>query len=522
MYSTQMILKNGTVVTGSGSRKADIFISDGKIQKIMEGKHFEEKMFPDAMIYDAEGKWILPGLIEPHMHIAAPLGGVIDIMDFKSASRVAAYGGVTTFMDFSSTLPGMSIRRAVQDRLEEMKVSKQDYSVHAKVVSLISPKTEAKQKLAEARLFEAVQKREGYSGVDNDETKILDAEVKECRNNLQIADAEVKAELNRRLEEIPVLIHEDKIPTFKLFMTYRKAHVMIDDTDMLRVMKKITECGGMVGFHAESNPLAEFNDERFGELGYLTPEAFADSKPNICESEAVARVLTFAKELNARIYFFHITTKESVELIRRAKAAGVNVHAETCTHYLTLTKDRYKDPDNGRLYMMSPPLRSQDDCDALWAALNDGTLSIVSSDNCTFTRAQKTMSADYRRIISGTSGLGERLGLLLSEGVAKKRISLNKLVEIACENPAKLFGLYPQKGCIEPGCDADITVIDPAISKELTCSNLHYPEELDYSVYGGFRSAGWPVLVLRRGEILLHDDCYSEDCSEGRFLEGVL
>ena len=172
--------------------------------------------------------------------------------------------------------------------------------------------------------------------------------------------------------------------------------------------------------------------------------------------------------------------------------------------------------------MMSPPLRSQSDSEALWEGILDGTISIVSSDNCTFTIKQKTTSNDYRKIISGTSGLGERLGLLLGEGVATGRIRLPQLVKVACENPAKIFGTYPKKGCLQPGSDADITVIDPKLSHELTCENLHYPESLTYSIYKGFYSQGWPVLVLRRGECLLSDGQFHEEASKGEFLSRIL
>ncbi|MCC6095333.1 MAG: amidohydrolase family protein [Eubacterium sp.] len=517
------LIKNGTVFTGVGRTSSDVLIEDGKIKEVVERGTIAETGIPKENIYDASGKWVLPGLIDPHMHIAAPLGGVIDIMDFDSASRVAAYGGVTTYFDFSSTLPGMSIRKAVSERLKEMSVSKQDYSCHAKVVSLVSPMTAAREAMASAEVFDARQKLEALQKAGKaQEAAEMEPEIASLETKLADADIAVKTEIQSRIDEIPRLIREDKIPTFKLFMTYRKAHVMIDDTDMLKVMKKITECGGMVGFHAESNPIAEFNDELFGKEGHLGPDAFAESKPNICEAEAVGRVLQFAEMLHARIYFFHITTKESVELIRKAKARGVNVTAETCTHYLTLTKDKYKDPDTGRLYMMSPPLRTQADCDALWEAINDGTISIVSSDNCTFTREQKTCSDDYRKIISGTSGLGERLGLLLGEGVAKKRITMQKLVQVASENPAKVFGCYPEKGCLQPGSDADILVLDPSVHKELTAQNLHYPEELTYSIYEGFSSCGWPVLLLRRGEILLQDGIFREESHAGKQVMRVI
>ena len=502
-----LLIKNGTVVTGAGMTESDILIRDGKIIEISDRGKIEDPEASLSEVYDALGKWVLPGLVEPHMHIAAPLGGIIDIMDFKSASKVAAYGGVTSFMDFSSTLPGMSIRAAVRERLKEMSEGKQDYSCHAKVVSLVSPMTAAKLAIVNAELFDAKRKRDALIAEKASSEKMdkINAECTRLSENAEQMAFIAQAEIDARMDEIPKLVREDKIPTFKLFMTYRKAHVMIDDTDMLKVMKKITEAGGRVGFHAESNPIAEFNDEMFAKEGRLSPKGFSESKPNVCEAEAVNRVLTFAEMIKAKIYFFHITTKESVDLIRKAKARGVDVIA-----------------DSGRLFMMSPPLRSQADSEALWEGILDGTISIVSSDNCTFTIKQKTTSDDYRKIISGTSGLGERLGLLLGEGVAKGRISLPQLVKVACENPAKIFGIYPKKGCLQPGSDADITVIDPRLSHELTCENLHYPESLTYSIYKDFYSHGWPVLVLRRGECLLSAGQFHEEASKGEFLSRIL
>ena len=516
-----MLIKNGLVVSANGQTRSDVWIKDGKVAAVDDWGKIQVP--EDVEIYDAAGKWVLPGLVEPHMHIAAPLGGVIDIFNFESVSECAAYGGVTSFMDFSSTLPGMEIRKAVSARLDEMKVAKQDHSVHAKVVSLASPRTLADQMSANARVFELGQELEACEAGSKKEE--LKKELAIAKEAALCADAKVQAEIDAHLDEIPKLIREDKIPTFKLFMTYRKANVMIDDTDMLRVMKKITECGGMVGFHAESNPISEYYDEYFGKEGLLDAASFPESKSNICESEAVGRVLTFAEMLGARIYFFHISTKESLDLIRKAKKRGVKVTAETCCHYLTLTKEKYKGTGekDGRLYMMSPPLRTKEDVDALWEAINDGTISLVTSDNCTFTVAQKTSSDDYRKVISGVSGIGERLGLLLGEGVKKERISLSKFVEITSENPARVFGCYPKKGALVPGLsDADIVIVDPTVSKPLTASNLHYPKELDYSVYGEFISGGWPEMVIRRVEVMVKNGSYDPEISAGEVIQRVL
>lgn len=458
-----LIIKNGTVVTAANTFQADIGVKDEKISVIAAPGTLQEA----ARTIDAGGRYVMPGMIEPHMHVAAPFGGTIDVLDFYSASKCAAFGGVTSFMDFSTTFRGMSVMQAVKDRLEEMSHGSLDYSVHAKFV-------------------------EANEGVI--------AEVKEL-----IAYG---------------------IPTFKMFTTY--PGVMIGDTDILRVMQEVSRCGGMCGFHAESNAIAEFNQEKLAGEGKLGWKYFAECKPNACEAEAVQRILTFAEFTGAPVYFYHISAKESVEMIRQAKARGVKVQAETCGHYLTLTKEKNDGPD-GINYLMSPPLRSEADRLAMWDGLNDGTLSLVTSDNEAFTREQKEsflerdenggLIVDFRKPVNGIPGIEERFGLLM-DSVNKGTITLNKLVEIASTNPAKVFGCYPQKGCLEIGSDADIIVVDPQKLMPLTAENLHYG--LNYSIYEEFTSRGWPVLTIRRGEILVENGKFLGKEGSGRFLARAL
>lgn len=505
---SKILIRNGLVISDTGESFLDILTDGEKIVQIGP----KNSITPDSrtVIVDAEGKWVLPGLIEPHMHIKAPLGGITDIMDFDSAGKCAAFGGVTTFIDFSSTLPGVPLKQAVKERLDEMAAkSKLDYSVHCKVVNLVTKESLVAQMQAEVDYAKATKENRA-----------------EAEKRLKKAQEDVDAQIQNRLKEIPEIIQEG-IPTFKLFMTYRKANVMIDDVYMLQVLKTVRDAGGRCGFHAECNAIAEYNEELFTREGTLNWEDFPRCKPSICEEEAVRRVLYYAELLKAPIYFFHISTKGAVEAIRQAKARGVDVIAETCSHYLMLTDEMNKGKD-GILYLMSPPLRSQEDQDALWEGLADGTLSLVTSDNCTFPRWMKEESLtrdvngnvipDFTKVISGVSGIEERLGLLLSQIGKREGFTRQKLVEVACTNPAKIFGCYPQKGCLAVGSDADITIVDPTDNEYLlTLDQLHYPiykkdsndkNGLEYAVYGEFPAGGRVVHTIRRGEFLVRDGNY--------------
>ena len=500
-----LVIVNGEVITPESKSFKDIAIKDGKIAEIAERGHLDKSEMQGAEVYDVSGKCVIPGLVEPHMHIKAPLGGFTDILDFDSASKCAAFGGVTTFIDFSSTLPGDSLVQAVEDRKKEMKKAKLDYSCHCKVVNLVTTDL-----VSEANLAEAKFKKTG-----SDADKVA----------AQAAAAKVGKAINDRLSEIPQIIQNEGIPTFKLFMTYRKADVMIDDTYMLKVLAAVKKYGGRCGFHAESNAIAEYNEELFAQKGTLDWKYFPECKNNLCEAEAVNRVLYYAKLLDVPIYFFHLTTKESVALVRKAKQEGVDVIAETCTHYLTLTKEK-NDGDDGILYLMSPPLRTEEDQDALWDGLRDGTLSLVSSDNCTFTRKQKEAplkngERDFRKPINGVSGIEERF-TLMRHAVNDGKISERDFVKLLCENPAKVFGCYPQKGCLKKGSDADIVIYDPDKTFRLLKENLHYPNELEYSIYSDFDAKGCIESTIRRGEFLVKKNEWNDSASQGKFLRRTL
>lgn len=502
---SKMIVKNGVLVSSREICKKDVLIENGKIKGIGEPGDFLDEEKHAEEVYDAKGNYVLPGLIEPHMHIKAPLGGIVDILDFDSASVCAAYGGVTTFMDFSSTLPGDSLKDAVKARKDEMRISKLDYSLHCKVVNLADAKDIADAMAADAAFAK-----------DKSEKNMAAA---------QAANEKVNAQVRARLEEIPDIVKSGKIPTFKLFMTYRKANVMIDDVAMLKVMAAVRDAGGRCGFHAESNAIAEYNEELFEQEGKLDWSNFAEYKGNLCEAEAVRRVLYYGELLKAPVYFFHLSTREAVEAVMEARKKGVDVIAETCCHYLAFTKEKNKGED-GILFLMSPPLRTKDDQEALWQAVKNDDIKIVSSDNCTFPRAMKEAplidkKADFRKPISGVSGLEERFGVLM-KAVNEGKIEIQDLVRVACENPAVYFGCGNRKGFLKEGFDADIVVVDRMKRVTLNRESLHYPEQLEYALYEDIQVAGYPVTTIRRGEYLVKDGVYNENASQGIFIEREL
>lgn len=457
-----LIIKNGTLVTPYSTFQADIAVTDGKISAVGSAALFGKA----ARVIDAPGKYILPGLIDVHNHFEAPFMGCRGSLDFFGASVAGAFGGVTTFMDFTNTSAGQSVLESVKIRREEMAKSAIDYGIHAKFVEACP----------------------------------------------------------RALDEIKALV-DYGCPSFKLFMTYKQQGVMSSDEDLLKVFAESAKWGALPGVHAESNAIAETNVERFREAGAMGWADFARSKPPVCELEAVERVILLARYAGTPLYIFHLSSGLGLEAVRRARALGQQVFTETCPHYLTMTTEKYCGKD-GHLYIMSPPLREESDQDALWGGLADGSIAAIGSDNCTYSRAEKEMFLerdssgrlipDFTKVVNGVTGVEERLAILLEDGVRKGRISLNKLVEITSCNPARIFGLFPRKGTIQAGSDADLVLVDPDVTWELSERNLHYG--LDYSVYTGKQVTGKPVMTIARGQVIVEAGEFTGSRGSGEFL----
>lgn len=251
--------------------------------------------------------------------------------------------------------------------------------------------------------------------------------------------------------------------------------------------------------------------------GHCSPEYHAESRPNIAEAECISRAILFAKYTGSALYIFHLSTAEGAELVKEARAKGISVMAETCPHYLTLTKEKYKEGD-GQNYIMTPPLREAKDLEALWRGLKEGYLSVVSSDHCAFTAKQKEIGKKcFKEVTPGVPGTETLLPLIYHYGVNANRISVNKLVEVLCYNPARIFGLYPEKGNITVGCDADIVIFDPHKKVTLSSDSLHMAT--DFTPYEGIEVEGYPTVVISKGEIIVSDGKFFGKKGAGQFLK---
>lgn len=444
-----LVLKNGHIVTHESIFPGDIVINGGVICAITA----PGESGTSHHTVDATGKYIFPGLIDPHVHLNAQLGTGRDIHDFYTASRMAAFGGVTSFIDFSETVRGQSPLEALKIRKNQMTDCAIDYSLHAVFV--------------------------------------------EAPKNLE---DEVKGAVSFGC------------PSIKMFTTYK--NLQISDEEILAVMEEAAKHNALPIFHAENDAIAQRESLRHIKENKLDWKFFPESKPNICEEEAISRVISYAKFTNCPLHIFHLTTEEGLNLIAAGQQAGVDVTAETCPHYLMFTKEKNSGRD-GYLYIMSPPLRDKIDQDAMWRGLSDGTISNVGSDNCTFSREMK-YTKNYQEVLNGVTGMEERVHVLMAEGVEKGRISLSKFCEVTSYNPAKIFGLYPKKGTILPGSDADFMIYDPHTPGTVTPETMHHMT--DYNIYDGLKVKGWPVMTIRRGEVIVESGEFKGKRGSGGFL----
>lgn len=458
-----LLICGGYVVSTDNTIRADVAVKNGKIVEL--------GLFDDtvkaANVIDATGKYILPGAIDAHMHVEAPFQGCIGANDFFTQSVSATFGGVTTIMDFTNTFPGDSVKTQLEKRKEEMSKSAVDYGVHCKFV--------------------------------------------EAPDNI--------------LEEIPEIIGMG-CPSFKMFMTYRKEGVMSDDETLLKIFKLAREHGGLPLIHAESNAIAETNIECFREAGTLGWPDFARAKPVLCETEAVSRAVLFSKYCGNALLLVHTTNGPSVDIARRAQAEGHPVYVETCPHYLTLFQDLYNDQNRGHLAICSPPLRTEKEAEELWAGLSDGSICVTGSDDCTYSRKEKemflerdekgTIIPDFTKVVNGLSGLEIRLPILLSEGVSKGRISLNRLVAVTSTNVARLSGCFPQKGIIAPGSDADMILVD--LEKEWTITPKSLHNNIEYSLHEGMKVKGAVDMTIACGNVVMEGGAFKGEKGRGRFI----
>jgi len=447
-----LLIKNGNIVNSEKIEKADILIENEKIKEI--GKHLTLKV---GEIIEAEGKYILPGVIDSHVHFELPVKGTITADDFYTGTKAAASGGVTTIIDFAHPETKIeSLVEAVKKRKKEAdKNVCIDYSLHAAIIS--------------------------------------------SDNNI--------------LKEIPELI-DNGITSFKLYTTYREEGIMVDDADIFFIMNTLAEFDGLPVVHTENNSLLEKLRVKYLNLDKTQAIYHAKSRPNFVEDEAIRRIIYLADITNCPLFIFHLSTKEGLSSFTNAKKKGNNVWAETCPHYLLLNESRLKGKDGNR-YIMSPPLRTDDDKNALWHGLKRGDISIISTDHCSFSLKQKVAS-DFSKVPSGLPGVETLLPLIYTHGVLKKRITINNLVEVLSENPAKIYGLYPRKGIVSIGSDADIVIFDPKREVTIDHKNLHM--NVDWSPYQGWKLKGYPIYTILRGNIIYEKGKFLGESRLGKFI----
>ncbi len=450
-----LLIKNGRIVTASDDYIADIYIEDDKIVAI--GKNLSMKA---DEVLNAENKLVIPGGIDPHVHLDMPFMGTYSSDNYESGTRAALFGGTTMVIDFILQTQGKSLHSALNEwKSRSDGNALGDYSFHMAVTDF------------------------------NEDTK-----------------AEIKS-----------LIEEEGITSFKTFMAYKGA-LMIDDRQMVGLMNEVKKQGGMVTTHATNGDMIDYLVDKHKSEGKLSPLYHYISQPEITESEATGRFADMAYHTGVPAYIVHLTCEGALNHIRDAAKRNQKVYVETCIQYLVLDASLYDKGFESAKWVMSPPLREKKDQETLWAGINQGMVQIVATDHCPFLWKQKEMGLnDFSKIPNGHPAIEHRMELLFSEGVAKGRISLNKFVEVTSTNVAKIFGMYPQKGCIAVGSDADIVIFDPSEKHIISVNNHHM--NCDYSAYEGWELVGKCKTIILRGKIAVDDNKLLVEKGYGKFIK---
>ncbi|MEO8764512.1 MAG: dihydropyrimidinase [Ginsengibacter sp.] len=449
-----LLIKNGRVITADADYVGDIFIEGEIIHAI--GKDLPVKGKKEI---DASGMLVLPGGIDPHVHLDMPFMGTFSSDTYETGTRAALFGGTTMVIDFILQKQGNTLQSALNEwrsRSDNNCVS--DYSFHMAVTDY------------------------------NDTTK----------------------------KEISHMIDNEGITSFKTFMAYKGA-LMIDDRQMIGLMEEVKKHGGLINVHATNGDMIDYLVEKHREEGKLSPLYHYLSQPEVTEAEASERFVDMANYSGCPGYIVHLTCEGALNAVRNATKRNQKVFVETCIQYLLLDASLYEQNFEGARWVMSPPLREKKDRETLWAGINQGLVNVVATDHCPFMWEQKKMGEnDFSKIPNGHPAIENRMELLFSEGVNKGRITLNKFVEVACTNPAKIFGMFPRKGTIAVGSDADIVIFDPGKKHKLSVKTHHM--NVDYSAYEGWEVTGKVKTVLLRGEVVIEHNACKVPKGFGKFI----
>lgn len=450
-----IIIKGGTVVTAADVGIADIRIEGETIAAIGRDLPAAE----GDQIVPAAGKYVFPGGVDVHTHLELPFMGTVSADDFRTGSIAALCGGTTTFIDFCFQDKTQPLAAAVEAWHEKSKKSMADFGYHMGITDYTP----------------AVQ------------------------------------------EEIPAIIQQG-ITSFKFFMAY-KGVLQIDDGQIIGIMKTVGQHGGLSMVHAENGDMIDTSVKQFVAEGKVGPEYHYLARLALTEEEAVHRIIELSRFTDQPIYIVHLSSANGLEKVKEAVAKGYKVIAETCPQYLMLSSDLYFKPEfEGAKWVMSPPLRPADHLEKMWEGLGQGFIKTVATDHCSFNfKGQKDMGRDsFTKIPNGIPSIGDRFNLLYTYGVGKGRLSLTRFVDVVCTAPAKLFGMYPRKGSIVVGGDADLVLFDPEAEGEISVKTSQH--NVDYSAYEGTQLKGLPVSVLLRGKFAVRDGKYVGEQGPGRFI----
>jgi dihydropyrimidinase len=451
------LIANGTVVTEHDTLKADVGIANGKVTAI-------EHSLPTSSaqtLLDVSGKYVLPGGVDVHTHLDMPLGSISSSDDFETGTRAAAFGGTTTIIDFATQSKGQSLKAAVDIWMQKAASHAViDYGFHCIITDLGAT----------------------------------------C------------------LEEMDGLVREG-ITSFKVFMAY-PGTLMLDDGDIFKVLRASSQNGALVCVHAENGSVIDVLVRQALAGGNTAPKYHALTRPTSTEAEAVGRAIALAQMANAPLYIVHVSCGDALEKISQARSQGLPVYSETCPQYLYVSiEDMDKPGFEGAKCVFTPPPREKWNHEKLWNGIKNRDLDVISTDHCPFFfRGQKDLGVhDFTKIPNGGPGIEHRMSLIYSGGVATGRFSINRFVEVTATMPAKLFGLYPRKGTIKVGSDADIVVFNPNGKQTISAKNHHM--RVDYSLFEGLTLTGVPDVVLSRGRVLIQDNKFHAVPGSGTFLK---
>ena len=450
-----VLIKNGRIITATDDYIADVFIEGETISSI--GKNLS--LNADQVI-DATGKLIMPGGIDPHVHLDMPFMGTYSSDNYETGTRAALFGGTTTVIDFILQKQGHSLHAALDEwngRATGNAVG--DYSFHMAVTDF------------------------------NEETK----------------------------KEIKDIIEIEGISSFKTFMAYKGA-LMIDDRQMIGLMQEVKKQGGLINVHATNGDMIDYLVAKHRNEGKLSPLYHYLSQPEVTEAEASGRFADMANYTGCPGYIVHLTCEGALNAVRNATRRNQKLFVETCIQYLLLDATLYADDFESAKWVMSPPLREKKDQATLWAGINQGLVNVVATDHCPFKWEQKLMGKDdFSKIPNGHPAIENRMELLFSEGVNKGKITLHKFVEVSATNAAKIFGMFPKKGTIAVGSDADILIFDSDEKHTISAKTHHM--NVDYSGYEGWEVTGKVKTVLLRGKVTIENNQCKVDKGYGKFIK---